>query len=148
MYETKVRIPKAIEEKAQPALVKEAHNLHFDGAFKKKIEQAAAGIVIHDPMGLKIHQEGFLLPGVKSNNEAKYAALIKGLEKGLDLGISKLLVYGDAMLIIKQIKGTWACKNFGLVPHMKKVRQLMKEFKFIEIHHVVRTKNQEGDALA
>ena len=79
MYETKVRIPKAIEEKAQPALVKEAHNLHFDGAFKKKIEQAAACIVIHDPMGLKIYQKGFLLPGVKSNNEAEYAILEVGL---------------------------------------------------------------------
>ena len=101
MYERKVRIPKAIEGKAQPALVKEAHTLHFDGAFKKKIEQVVTGIVIHDPAGWKIYQEGFLLRGVKSNNEAKYAALIKGLEKVLDLGISKLLVYGDAMLVIK-----------------------------------------------
>ena len=30
---------------------------------------------------------------------------------------------------------------------MKKVRQLMKYFKFIEIHHVARTQNQEADAL-
>ena len=39
--------------------------------------------------------------GVKSDNEIEYAALIKGLEKGLGIEISKLLVYGDVKLVIK-----------------------------------------------
>ena len=85
---------------------------------------------------------------MKSNNEAKYAALIKGLEKGLDLGISKLLVYGDAMLIVKQIRGTWTYKNFELVAQMWRFKQLMGKFKAIELNHVLRTRNQEADALA
>ena len=121
VYEKKVRIPKVVEEKAQPPLLKNAHTLHFDGAFKKKMEQVATSIVIHDPIGLKTFQ-GLLLLGVKSNNKVEYAALIRGLEKCFQLGISNLLVYGDAMLIIKKIRGMWACKNFGLAPHMKKVR--------------------------
>ena len=52
------------------------------------------------------------------------------------------------MLIIKQIRGTWACKNFGLAAQMKKVKQLMGRFKAIELHHVNRNNNQEADALA
>ena len=62
--------------------------------------------------------------------------------------IKRLSVYGDAMLIIKQIRGTWACKNFGLVAQMKREKQLMERFKAIELHHVARNKNQEANALA
>ena len=46
------------------------------------------------------------------------------------------------------MRDTWACKNFGLVAQMKKVKQLMGNFKAIELHRVARNKNQEADALA
>ena len=52
------------------------------------------------------------------------------------------------MLIIKQIRGTWTCKNFGLATQMQKVEQLMGNFKAIELHHVARVGNHEADALA
>ena len=143
-----MRTPKAKEEEAQPPHLTNAHTLHFDGAVKKKMERAVAGIVIHDPTGIKLFQEGFLLPAARSNNEAKYAALIARLEKCVELGITRLCVYGDAMLIIRQIRRTWACKNFGLVPHMKKVKQLMGRFQAIELHHVLQAQNQEADALS
>ena len=87
-----------------------AYTLHFFGAFKRALGRAAVGIVITDPLGNKVLQEGMHLPEAKFNNEAEYAALIKGLEKCIDLGITRLCVFGDA----KQIRGTWACKNFGL----------------------------------
>ena len=91
-----------------------AYTLLFDGAFKRALGRAAAGIVITDPLGNKVHQEGMHLLEAKTNNEAEHAALIKSLEKCINFGISRLCVFGDAMLIIKQIRGTWACKNFGL----------------------------------
>ena len=66
----------------------------------------------------------------------------------MELGITRLCVYGDAMLIIKQIRGTWACKNLGLKAQLQKVRQLMKRFKAFELQHLARTGNQDVDALA
>ena len=91
-----------------------AYTLHFDNVFKRALGRATASVVITDPLGNKVHQEGMHLPKAKTNNEAKYAGLIKGLEMCINLGITCLCVFGDAMLIIKQIRGTWACKNFGL----------------------------------
>ena len=66
----------------------------------------------------------------------------------MDLGITCLCVYGDAMLIIKQSRGTWACKKIGLKAQLQKVRQLMKRLKAFELHHLARTGNQDADALA
>lgn len=88
------------------------------------------------------------LPEAKSNNEAEYAALIKDLEACLDLGITHLCIFGNAMLIIKQIRGTWACKNFGLKVQMHRVRQSMKKFKDFELRNLAGAKNQEADDLA
>ena len=106
VFEKKIRVPKPPASEEKVTHMEDAYTLHFDSAFKIILGKAAAGIVIADPLNNKIHQEGIHLPEAKSNNEAEYAALIKGLEVCLDLGITCLCVYGDAMLIIKQIRGT------------------------------------------
>jgi ribonuclease HI len=35
-----------------------------------------------------------------SNNEAKYEALLHGLRLAISLGIKRLLVYGDSLLVV------------------------------------------------
>ena len=52
---------------------------------------------------MKVMERGLVLPDVSSNNEAEYAALIKGLEWCVSNGITRLNVYGDSMLIVKQV---------------------------------------------
>ena len=147
VFEEKIRVPKPHASEEKVTHLEDAYTLHFDGAFKRILGKAVAGIVITHPLGNRIYHEGIHSPEAKSNNEAEYAALIKGLEVCLELGITRLCVYGDAMLIIKQIRGTWACKNFGLKVQLQKVRQLMKRFKAIELHHLARIGNQDADAL-
>ncbi|MCO5610944.1 hypothetical protein L7F22_065190 [Adiantum nelumboides] len=98
--------------------LEEAHTLYFDGAYKRTIDKA------------------------------EYAALILGLEWCVNHKIHRLNVYGDAMLLIKQIKGIWACKNHNLLNHLRQVKELMHHFEVVEIHHVPRVENQEADALA
>lgn len=63
-------------------------------------------IVITHQASNKCYQEGIVLPNPNSNNEAKYVALIRGLETYLDIGITCLCVYVDTMLIIKKIRGS------------------------------------------
>jgi ribonuclease HI len=38
-----------------------------------------------------------------SNNEAKYEALLHGLRLAISLGIKRLLVYSDSLLVIQQV---------------------------------------------
>ena len=60
--------------------IEEAFALYFDGAYRKKEGKAGAGIVVFNPSHEKVMERGVVLPDVSSNNEAEYAALIKGLE--------------------------------------------------------------------
>ena len=57
-------------------------------------------------------------------------------------------MFGDALLLMKQINGTKSCKNQTLLGHLNKVKILMCLFKDIQRHHVPRGQNKEADALA
>ena len=85
---------------------------------------------------------------ISSNNEAEYAALLMGLEWSISNGIGRLNVYGDSMLIIKQVQGIWSCKSNRLASKLKEAKGLLRKIKNVQIHYVGRAKNQLGDALA
>ncbi|MCO5599981.1 hypothetical protein L7F22_054088 [Adiantum nelumboides] len=104
-------------------------------------------MVVFNKEGKRIFSTNELLEISHSNNEVEYAALILRLEWCVNNKIHCLNVYGDAMLLIKQIKGIWACKNHNLLNHLKQVKELMHHFQAVEIRHVLKTKNQEADAL-
>ena len=83
--------------------IEQAFALHFDGAYQRKEGKAAAGIIIYNPLKEKIMERGLELLNVSSSNEAEYAALLVGLEWCASNNVNCLNVYGDSMLIIKQV---------------------------------------------
>ena len=83
--------------------IEEAFSLYFDGAYRKKEGKAAVGIVVFNLASEKVMERGLALPYVSSNNETEYTALIKGLEWCVSNGLTRLNVYGDSMLIVKQV---------------------------------------------
>ena len=78
-----------------------AHFLFFDGAYKRFIDKSTIGMVVYDPFGIEIYLHGRVLQSSHSNNAAKYQALIARLEWCVNNGVSRLNVYGDALLLIK-----------------------------------------------
>jgi ribonuclease HI len=67
-----------------------------------------------------------------SNNEAEYEALLHGLRLAISLGIKRLLVYGDSLLVVQQVN-----KNTMYV-YVTKIRKLENKFSGLDIHHVIR----------
>lgn len=126
----------------------DGHSLFFDGAYKRRIDKAATSLVILEPFGGMLFEKGFLLKYIHSNNEAEYATSALGLTLCIELGVKRLNVSGDAMLLIRHIQSTWACKSSGLALYLKKVRELMKSFEDIQVHHIPRENNKTTDALA
>ena len=61
-------------------------------------------MVVFNPANEKVMERGVVLLDVSSNNETEYAALLKGLEWCVSNNITRLNVYGDSMLIIKQVR--------------------------------------------
>ncbi len=55
--------------------------------------------------------------GKGTNNTAEYKALIKALEKLIELGVSgkRIIVQGDSQLVIKQVFGGWKCNHDHLI---------------------------------
>ncbi|MCO5548479.1 hypothetical protein L7F22_001938 [Adiantum nelumboides] len=145
LVKVKAPRPEPIEVQAK---LSGAHSLYFDGAYKRKVDKASMGISIQDEDGQKVFGKGLLVENTHSNNEAQYAALALGLEWCVSMGIKRLNVFGDALLLIKQVHGTWACRNQSLVPRLRRVKELMKRFEAIQLYHVPRKENQEADALA
>ena len=127
-----------------PPLVKEieqAFALYFDGAYKRKEGKAAAGMVVFNPAKEKVMERGMVLLNVSSNNEAKYVALIGGLEWCASNEIDRLNVYGDSMLIVKQVQGICSYKSDKLASKLREVKGLFRRIRHHQIHYVGRANN-------
>jgi hypothetical protein len=46
-----------------------------------------------------------------SNNEAEYEALLHELRLAISLGIKRLLMYGDSLLVVQQVNKEWDCNR-------------------------------------
>ena len=87
--------------------------LYTDGGARGNPGPAAFAYVLHDDHGdvLTAHGEAI---GVATNNVAEYSALIGGLEKARELGITDLEVVSDSELMVKQMRGEYKVKNDAL----------------------------------
>ncbi|MCO5613208.1 hypothetical protein L7F22_067484 [Adiantum nelumboides] len=88
------------------------------------------------------------LPDSTSNNEAEYDILLHGLEVCVSQKIRCLMVKGDALLIVKQILGIWACKNERLREKVQAIRRLFNQFEEVQLYHIPRKQNEVADLLA
>ena len=100
--------------------------LFFDGSTCDR--GAGIGIVLISPRGKKYE---FSLPIVatSTNNHAEYQALIKGLELLKEVHADVVEIFGDSMLVINQLAGTYECRSEVLITYYEKSIQLLREFK-------------------
>ena len=136
--ENKVKKEMKKAPQSSPPIVKDIENafsLYFDGAYKRKEGKASVGMVVFNPLGETVMEMGFVLHDVSSINEAEYAALLMGLEWCISNGISRLDVYGDSMLIVKQVQGIWSCKSNKLANKLREVKGLLRKIKNVQIHY-------------
>jgi hypothetical protein len=59
-----------------------------------------------------------------SNNAAEYEALIHGLNIAISLGIKRLMVYGDSLVVISQINKEWDCSSDSMGKYCTAVQKL------------------------
>jgi ribonuclease HI len=83
-----------------------------------------------------------------SNNEAEYEALLHGLHLTISLGIKRLLVYGDSVVVINQVNKSWDRNKENIDAYCLEVRKLENKFYGLEFHHVVRDNNVAVDVLS
>jgi ribonuclease HI len=118
--------------------------MYFDGSLK--LQGAGVGILFIAPGGEQLkYALQVLFPS--SNNAAEYEALVHGLSIAVSLGIKKLMVYGDLLVVISQINKDWNCSTDSMGKYCVAVRKLEDRFEGLKFHHVERDRNAAADAL-
>jgi len=57
-------------------------------------------------------------------------------------------IFGDSMLVINQLAGSYECQSEVLITYDEKSMRLLKEFKDFRLEHVSRLHNEEANRLA
>jgi ribonuclease HI len=123
----------------------EVWRMYFDGSLK--LQGAGAGILFTAPGGEHLkYALQLLFPA--SNNAAEYEALIHGLNITISLGIKRLMVYGDSLVVISQINKEWDCSSDSMGKYCTVVRKLEDKFEGLKFHHVERDRNTTTNVLS
>src|SRR3989344_1133163 len=120
--------------------------LFTDGGSRNNPGPAGIGGVAYDHN----HNEVFRFKkfiGIKTNNQAEYAALIEGLtlaEKYNARDVDSVL---DSELVVRQLNGQYKVKHPDIKPLVERVFQLKNGFGKVTFRHVLRNKNAIADKL-
>ena len=124
--------------------------IYTDGGSRGNPGPAASGAVIKELVNGK---EGKILAevmkylGKTTNNQAEYTAIIIGLEKARELGVSTVELYMDSELATKQLNGEYKVKHPEIAKRFLEVKNLLHDFDDVWFTHIRREKNKEADAL-
>ena len=140
----------SLEELLSNDLSSAEYSLFTDGACEfddeyKPINAGIGGVIKLKDKTLFCFSENV---GIKTNNEAEYLAVIKGLELCLKNNIFIISIFADSELVVKQINGDYKVKNERMATLHKKTHELLSKFNSWRISHVFRYKNTEADDLS
>ena len=118
---------------------------HVDGGSHGNPGPSGIGVVLEDALGGKIRLSKWI--GHQDNNVAEYVALLEALQLALALKAKVLHVYSDSEVVVKQMRGEYACRSPRLYSLNWTCRKLARSLRF-SIAHVRREHNVEANLLA
>ena len=129
----------------------ESHQLYTDGAAEfdddyKPINAAIGGLLKKGDKVIFSFAEN--IGSGRTNNEAEYLALIKGIQECLEHGIYNVNICADSELVVNQVNGKYKLKDPKMIKLHGKAIKLCSKLKSWNISHVVREKNTEADGLS
>jgi hypothetical protein len=73
---------------------------------------------------------------------------LHGLRLAVSLGIKRLLVYDDSLLVVQQVNKEWDINKDTMDAYIAEICKLENKFSGLEIHHVIRDNNVGADVLS
>jgi ribonuclease HI len=120
--------------------------LFTDGGARGNPGPAAAAFVLEAEDGTVLEARGTAI-GVATNNVAEYRALVDGLRRASELGVSDLEVVSDSELIVKQMRGEYRVKNEALRLLHREAGTLADTIARVTYTAVRREQNELADRL-
>ncbi len=118
---------------------------YVDGGSYGNPGPAGIGVVIEGSDGDRIRIAKWI--GHHDNNVAEYVALLEALQRALELKASALHVYSDSQVVVRQMRGEYACRSPRLYSLNWICQKLARSLDF-SIAHVRRENNTEANGLA
>jgi ribonuclease HI len=120
--------------------------INVDGGSRGNPGPAAIGVVIRTPDGELVEEIAETI-GVHSNNVAEYMALLRGLERAIELGGGHVRVINDSELVAKQVNGIYRVKHPAMQPLHARATAALGQFADWSVESVPRARNADADAL-
>lgn len=119
---------------------------NVDGGSRNNPGPSAVGMVLRED-GEVVEERGICIPDT-TNNVAEYTALIKAVERSLELADhSGHEFIGDAELVVQQVEGQRKVKNPNLQKLHHTARSLLSGLDHWSLRHVPRAQNSGADKL-
>jgi ribonuclease HI len=120
--------------------------LFTDGGARGNPGPAASAFVLEASDGTVLDARGDAI-GVATNNVAEYTALLNGLRRAGELGVTELEVVSDSELMVKQMRGEYRVKNEALKGLSLEAGRLARSFGAVTYTAVRREHNELADRL-
>ena len=123
------------------------YKMYSDGGSRgnSSTSPAAIGYVIYDQNNREVFKGSKYL-GKATNNIAEYMALYVGILKLKSLNCTKVDLYLDSELVVKQMQGKYQVKKEDLGKIKEKILEALQGIEWT-IEHVRREKNKVADSL-
>jgi len=119
--------------------------MFFDSASSK--DSVSDGLVFISP-SQEVISLSFKLEFETTNKISKYEALVLGLRAARDMKIEELSIFGDAKLIVHQVRNIYKEKNQRLIDYRNEVLDLIDNFFLsFNMSFVPREDNTSVDSL-
>jgi ribonuclease HI len=82
------------------------------------------------------------------NNAVEYETLLHGLRIAMALGICRLKVLGDSLLVVNKANKEWSCLDAKMLLYCQELRKLENNFDGLEYLYMLRGENKIADELA
>ena len=120
--------------------------LWTDGGSRGNPGPAAYAFVIEAENGTVLDAHGEAI-GTATNNVAEYSALVAGLRRAVELGVTELELRSDSELLVKQMRGEYRVKNRDLQELFFDASRAARAVGRVSYTHVRREHNELADRL-
>ena len=119
-------------------------NIYTDGSSNRRV--GGANVVIQIPEGDRIECM-IRLDFPTTNNEAKYEALVAGLDLVKAAGAENVVVHCDSQVVTCQINGRYECKNERMKWYLEEVKNRTRNLQ-VRFVQIPRVENEYANRLA
>jgi len=152
MFSPAIKLPSALVKSMMKTEAKYMKSypyiLYFDGCSKGNPGPGGAGAALYKN-NVEIWSDNIFVGDKVTNNIAEYSGLILGLTyASKQPDITSLLVKGDSLLVIKQMRGEYKVHSPHLLELYNSAKSLALTIPEIEFQHILRGVNKRADALS